>query len=154
MRGLNKKGQGLSTNTVILLVLGLIVLAALAYGFYTGFEFLRGTVEQNNVDDIVTQCKTQCSLKNKYDYCAAPKTLIDAEGNKIKTSCEVFSKEISMGSYGVEECAAIDCSNTCASLKVNDVAGTIVEESVENAYDITRAVGDVPEGSFCVVPFE
>jgi hypothetical protein len=148
MRG--KRGQGLSTNTVILLVLGLLVLAALAYGFFTGFEALRGTVEKNNVDDIVTQCTSQCAMKSKYDFCAAPKTLVDAEGNKIKASCEVFANEPTMGAYGIGNCPAIECSNTCASLKVNDVAGSLVATPAATDYDISLAVTDAV-GQSCVV---
>ena len=67
---MGKRAQGLSTNAIILIVLGVIILVLLIAGFTLGWSnllpFLGGG---DNVDTIVSQCEVACSTGAVFDYC-------------------------------------------------------------------------------------
>jgi len=117
---MNKRGQGLSVNAIILIVLGLIVLAALIFGFTTGFGGLKDIVApSNNVATIVSACQTACALNSAYDYCTFPRELKakdvkegDIDKEAVTGTCNAFSHEDNaenVGKYGVEKCTTISC---------------------------------------------
>lgn len=148
---INKKGQGMSTSTIVLLVLGLIVLVVLSLGFYMGWERFSTILQSSNVDDIVTQCNIACSMNSQYDYCSANKQLVDADRNKIKTTCAVFATEPSMREFGIAECSTITCEKTCDSISINDKAGILVPESTLSTYDVSALVGGIEPGMKCAI---
>lgn len=148
---MNKKGQGMSTSTIVLLVLGLIVLVVLSLGFYMGWEKFGSILQSSNVDDIVSQCATSCSMNSKYDYCTATRTLVDANKNKIKTTCAVFASELSMKDFDVKACPTINCEKTCDSIVINDKAGRIAEGEVFATYDVSSLVVGLEGNQRCII---
>jgi len=65
----DKKAQGMSLTTIILIVLGLVVLVFLIYGFSTGWKNLWDTVTQytgggSNVDAVKSACMLACSTNS------------------------------------------------------------------------------------------
>ena len=104
---MNKKAQGLSTNAIILIVLGVIVLVILIAGFTMGWGKLAPWLSTNNVDTIATACETACVTNSIYDFCSKERELNDGE-DKIKTSCYVFSITDGLTKYGVQKCS-LDC---------------------------------------------
>ncbi|HLD55730.1 MAG TPA: hypothetical protein VJB35_05715 [Candidatus Nanoarchaeia archaeon] len=72
---LTKRGQGLSVNAIILMILGVIVLAVLAIGFTTGWKTFTPWIKQNNVDQIAQACQIACSTGAKYEFCTASRVL-------------------------------------------------------------------------------
>lgn len=148
----NTKAQGMSTNTIILLVLGLIILVVLSIGFFYGWQQFSNFFQKSNVDDIVSQCDTSCSLNSKYDYCGAYKTLVDSEKNKIKATCAIYAGEISMKDFGINSCPLVECDKKpCNQIKINDKVGQIVSDTVVSKYDVTFLASDVSEGQKCVI---
>jgi hypothetical protein len=105
----NKKGQGLSTNAIILIVLGVVVLVALIAGFVLGWQNFAPFLQTNNVNTIVKSCATACSSDSKYDFCTLERELKDGEGKKFTETCNVFSKS-PYTQYGVGECSRITCT--------------------------------------------
>ena len=148
---INKKGQGMSTSTIILLVLGLIVLVVLSLGFYMGWQKFGNILQSSNVDDIVTECATSCSMNSKYDFCTATKELVDADKNKVKTSCLVFATEPSMKDYGVANCPTITCDKTCESIKIDDKSGSLVADTTLSTYDVSSIAMDISTGQKCAI---
>lgn len=78
---LNKKAQGLTIGTLIGIILGVVVLAFLIYGFSVGWgNLVRNlggyTPGKSNVDNLVKWCKAACITKKSYDYCNKEKTII------------------------------------------------------------------------------
>jgi hypothetical protein len=133
----NKKGQGLSTNAIILIILGVIILIVLIVGFTVGWNQIKEIIlPSNNVDKIVQQCNTACITNSKYDYCTKMRTL-KAEEIEIETNCAVFSVISEYDLYGIEECSLIDCEIECGSIQVGENIGDPKEECLENEEEIT-----------------
>ena len=103
---LNKRGQGLSTNAIILIVLGIIVLVILVVGFYAGWDKIAPWIKpDNNVQDVVSSCSIACSTGSVYDYCSKPRNLF-AEGLSEEGNCTFFSGT-DFEKYGIESCAGL-----------------------------------------------
>lgn len=103
---MNNRGQGLSTNAIVLIILAVVVLAVLVIGFTMGWDKLAPWLDSNNVDTIVQQCSIACATNSVNDYCTKVRTLDDGENPEITGTCKDFSEM----TYGVE-----DCSNICVS---------------------------------------
>jgi hypothetical protein len=123
---MNKRGQGLSLNAIILIVLGVIVLFVLIAGFFLGTEGFRGLFSSNNVDKIATQCQTACQTNSKFDYCSADRDLIADEIKINDISCNLLNID---GRFGVASCPTITCDNECAQIKIKDKDGVDVSAS-------------------------
>ncbi|MEX0920530.1 MAG: hypothetical protein WDZ69_03050 [Candidatus Pacearchaeota archaeon] len=106
----DKKGQGLSTNAIVLIILGVIVLAILAIGFFFGWQTLLPWIQQDNVDTIVQQCQIECDFGNKFAFCSQERTL-RAGGEEVATeTCSEFATNPEYSAYGISECPQITCS--------------------------------------------
>jgi len=130
MKG-DKRGQQMTLGTIIAIVLGLVVLVFLIYGFSTGWSNLwskvTGSVSGSNVEDKIKDCETDCSLGERTAYCFESKDLrfYNSEGNLVKVSgtCVNFSSsdfEVKSGKVvkvakgvisgmGFEKCSTIQC---------------------------------------------
>ena len=129
----DKKGQGLSTNAIILIILGIIVLVILVIGFMMGWTQLRDLLfKSNNVDSIVKSCDTACTTNSKYEFCSEKREL-KADVNLKDVTCYYLATN--KPSYGINPCNAIDCGivfdqANCAagkSLQIFDVATNTLE---------------------------
>ncbi|NCN86598.1 hypothetical protein GW932_02095 [archaeon] len=146
----NKKAQGMSTNTIILLILGIAVLVVLILGFTMGWQKVAPFISGSNVDTISSSCQAACSTGSKYDFCTAERELKDLEKNKIKTSCTVFSGEKSLAKYGIQTCA-IDCKKPCNQIMINGAAGIKTDSGQTGKYDVTFLANDLVEGQLCLI---
>lgn len=103
----NQRGQGLSTNAIILIVLGVAVLVVLIAGFSVGWKRIAPWLTTNNVDIIVNQCGVACSTNALYSYCSQGRDL-KADNETLKdVSCYYLSEK--KPKYGVEKCSSISC---------------------------------------------
>lgn len=104
----DKKGQGLSTNAIILIILGVIVLAILAIGFFFGWQTLLPWIQQDNVETIVMQCELACSQGQEFAFCSQERNL-RAGDEEVTATCFEFATNEDYSHYGVEGCPQIDC---------------------------------------------
>jgi len=107
-----KKGQEMSTSTIILIVLGLIVLVILAIGFMFGWNtFAPWLSSESNVNQIAQQCSLACSVNSNYDYCSKSFTLKDEKKNEIQgVTCNLLSGIPTFKTkWGIELCPSISC---------------------------------------------
>lgn len=145
----------MSTNTIILLILGLIILVVLVWGFMTGWSSFRGLVLQSNVNEVVQACETDCSISNVYDFCSSQRTLRAIDDDlEVKSSCAVFSGVSDFNKYRVSECSAMDCELSCADIVIDGKSGSkITGTQVQpDAYDVTSIANDVdPSIQRCIV---
>ena len=100
----NRKAQGLSTNAMILIILGVVVLVVLILGFTLGWKKLVPWLSTNNVDTIVNACNAACSTNSQYDFCSFERELRDEKGKEYKGNCNTFATEILYKIYGIKEC--------------------------------------------------
>ena len=137
----NKRGQGLSTTAIVLIVLGVVLLVVLIIGFAMGWENIAPWLSGDNVDTIVNQCGAACSTNSMYDYCSKMRKL-KAEKIEIETNCATFSVISEYDKYGIEECSALSCDIPCVTIKVG--SKTAVEKEVcEATEDDVTSIADV-----------
>lgn len=104
----NKKAQGLSTNTIILIILGIVVLVVLILGFTVGWQNIAQWIAPtNNVQSLVDKCSISCNTNQKFSYCFEKKDLKSEEENIMDTTCYVLAVQKSR--YGIGTCPSIDC---------------------------------------------
>jgi len=105
----NKRGQGMSTNTIILLILGIVVLVVLILGFTMGWNKIAPWISGNNVDTIVSACEASCATNSVYDFCVVGRNL-KADDEKLKdVTCNYLSNN--QPKYGVGTCSSVACDN-------------------------------------------
>ena len=121
---MEKRGQGLSVNAIILIVLGIVVLAALIFGFTAGFGGLKDKIiPSNNVQTIVSSCQTACATQSAYDFCTVKREL-NAEGDDkdLKdVTCNYLAQK--QTGYGIDACSSISCENMVLSAEETDCGG-------------------------------
>ena len=71
----NKRGQGLSVNAIILIILGVIVLAVLIIGFTMGWGTFTAWLGGDNLSKINTECRTACTTNSQADFCSKLRTV-------------------------------------------------------------------------------
>lgn len=150
----DKKAQELSTNTIILLILGLIILVVLIFGFSTGWSFFKNLVSPTNVDSIVEECASVCGLKQEFAFCSAERTLrVNEEDLLVKTSCAVLSNTPELARYNVQKCPAIQCNLACETISVDSAKAALAPTGTPAKYDVSALANNL-EGQICIIPAE
>lgn len=109
----SKRGQGLSTNAIVLIVLGVIVLVILILGFTIGWDRFLPFVSSNNVENIQTACSTACATSNTFDYCETPRSVKDGIRDEFKATCsDLTNSTYTSRNYGIESCPGVTCINS------------------------------------------
>lgn len=125
---MNKKGQGLSVETVILIVIGVLVLVFLILGFTMGWNKIFPFINPpNNVKDIADKCGYACQTDDKYNYCTANRDvtvesdivvndisgakIMVSKGKKISASCYELS---AIAALGMPACLNVACGDDFA----------------------------------------
>ena len=121
----NKRGQGLSINALILIVLGIFILITLIAGFTLGWSQLKSYLgfSGNNVDTIVDQCKSACDLEQQYAFCTQER-ILKIDNQELKGSCNLLSNIQDPNANGVKIYSVrygfTPCSNLCQKVKCAD----------------------------------
>lgn len=109
---MNKRGQGLSTNAIVLIILAVVVLVMLIMGFTLGFDKISPFIGSNNVESIVQQCGVACGTSSVYSFCSDERTLksddLPGGEKEVVGTCVFFSEDPEYAKYGIR-----DCSNLC-----------------------------------------
>lgn len=148
----DKRGQELSTNTIILIILGLAILVVLIFGFSTGWGFFKNILTPTNVDSIVEECASVCGVNQKFAFCSAERTLrVNEEDFSVKTSCEVLANSPSFAKYNVQKCSSIQCDLNCESILVDDKNAVVATADAEKKYDLTDVASNLEEGQTCII---
>ena len=108
---MDKRGQEMSTNTIILIILGLIVLVILVLGFTIGWDKILPWIKsQNNVKDVSLVCEQACTLNSPYDFCTDVKEL-KVGSDTFKETCKTFATKAEYSKYVIKDCLRITCPN-------------------------------------------
>jgi hypothetical protein len=106
---INKRAQEMSTNTIILIILGLIVLVILVLGFSIGWDKIFPFIKSdNNVKDIVSSCQIACTQQSVYDFCTKKLDLKDGK-DTFKESCSGFATKTEYSKYAIANCPSVAC---------------------------------------------
>ena len=105
----NKKGQGLSVNAIILIVLGMVVLVVMILGFTLGWSKVLPFLGTNNIKNVVQSCQTSCITDSSYDFCLSKRELKADDANLKDVTCNYLLKNQTR--YGVAECPGVSCDN-------------------------------------------
>jgi hypothetical protein len=111
---INKKAQGMSISTIILLILGLVVLVVLILGFIMGWDKIAPwLVQKTNLDTLQQSCGVACSTGAQYDFCSVKRDVKDGENDKFQSTCyDLATKsQYTSRNYGIEACPSITCVN-------------------------------------------
>jgi hypothetical protein len=146
----NKRGQGLSTNAIILIILGVAILVILIIGFTYVWGGLGERIKKDNIATIVSACQTACSTQSVYDFCSKKNELIDEEGKEFVTSCQLLASVDEFIKYGLESCA-IDCKVGCEELEINGETGVIGDTLPADAYDVSTAAYGLETEKVCSI---
>lgn len=147
-----KKAQGMSTNTIILIVLGVLVLVILAVGFIMGWDKIAPWLSKANVDEVAQQCGIACSTGKVYDFNVKVMELTDEDKVEVKTSCLVLANEFTK--YAIETCPSITDKPECKDVKINakSAAAAGVTACTAAQYDVSALVSDADgTTNFCCI---
>jgi hypothetical protein len=148
----NKRGQGMSTNTIILLILGVVVLVVLIFGFTTGWKAFKNIANPTNVDDIREDCKAVCGLNEEFSFCSGERILrVNEEDFEVKTSCAVLASSPDFIRYKIESCPSVKCEMKCEEIRVDDETGVKVDVDVEGGYDVSALANDLGPSEKCII---
>ncbi len=149
---MNKKGQELSTTTIILIILGLVILVVLVLGFSTGWKFFKNIISPTNVDSVVEECGSVCGLNQEYSFCSAERTLrVNEEDFEVKTSCFVLANLPSFSKYKIQTCPAINCKLSCEQISIDAKAGAVAAEGTSGKYDVSNLATGLETAQVCIV---
>lgn len=121
----NKRGQGLSTSAIVLIVLGVVVLAILIIGFTIGWGKLAPWISSDNTDTIVQACTAACSTGSVSAYCVTERELKSDnlfEKKSITGTCKFFATNPAFSLLGIEDCSA----SLCVADKCDEAGGYLV----------------------------
>lgn len=131
----NKRGQGLSTETIILIILAIAVLVVLIVGFTIGWNKIAPWLSSNNVDTTKDACNAACSSGSSYDYCIAGKNL-NSDTEKLKgVTCNYLAENKSI--YGIAKCPSITCNIVFVSVATGE---TIDSKCIGNEGKVIQAL--------------
>ncbi len=121
----NKRGSEMTIGTIIVIILALVVLIFLVFGFSTGWTNLWDKIKNlflggPNVDTIVQACSASCASQAAYGYCSQVRDMRLDDTTTVRGSCATFAANI--GRAGVASCA-VDCSSYTLK-KCSDLGGT------------------------------
>jgi hypothetical protein len=147
----DKKAQSLTVGTIILMLLGVVVLVILIFGFTNGWSSLFDKVKiigggESNADTIASACQIACSTNAGNAYCVKVRK-VNYEGKAWEEgSCKSLEGS---SKIGLDDCS-ISCSSytfpelinqdsvTCDSLKGGWIA--IGDSCAEGKIDLTSKV--------------
>ena len=132
---MNKRGQELSTTTVILLILAVLVLVFLILGFSVGWSKINPFLSKSNVDSISDACNIACNTNQNYAFCSQLRDL-RAEDSKLKgVTCNFLSGNQNLKiKYNLAECPTISCNQILSSAITEESAKTNCAE---------KSIGDI-----------
>ena len=132
---MNKRGQELSTTTVILLILAVLVLVFLILGFSVGWSKINPFLSKSNVDSISDACNIACNTNQNYAFCSQLRDL-RAEDSKLKgVTCNFLSGNQNLKiKYNLAECPTISCNQILSSAVTEESAKTDCAE---------KSIGDI-----------
>jgi hypothetical protein len=109
----SKRSAEMTIGTIIIIILAVLVLVFLVFGFSTGWNNLWENIKNffgggANVDTVVRNCQAACTTNQVFEYCRDRDVKFE-DKTKQTLNCKKLE-----GGYGLEQCGAITvCPPTC-----------------------------------------
>jgi hypothetical protein len=119
IKKVNKRAQELSTNAIVLIVLAVIVLVLLIFGFTRGWDSIAPWLSSSNVDKVVQACNVACATGRNYDYCNISRE-VKFEKDSIYKNRAYKCIDLEDKIAGLSECSNINkdlCSSSLTALE-------------------------------------
>lgn len=139
----SKRSAEMAIGTIVVIILALIVLIFLVFGFSQGWnniweKILNFGGGDSNVGTVVQACQAACATQDPYAYCGQVRTLkISKEDSRIG-SCKTLS--------GITNTGFPPCDIDCTSFKLkicSDLAGSWISSTeCKGKTDLTSQVQD------------
>lgn len=97
---MNKKGVEMTIGTIVVIILALVVLVVLIYGFSTGWGNLWENIlgyggGKVNVQTVIESCKVACQTSGQFDYCNKSRSVTFAQNAKPEqVSCKQVADRV------------------------------------------------------------
>lgn len=118
MKAMNKKGAEMTIGTIIIIILALVVLVILIYGFSTGWGNLWDRIigfggGKVNVQSVVQSCDIACSTGATYDYCNSKRNVVFSTDKKdsLYSLNGAYTCGTLPSAANYAKCSAIDCES-------------------------------------------
>jgi hypothetical protein len=118
---MNRKAAEMTIGTLVVIILAVIVLVILVYGFSVGWgNFFNNLVGfgggQVNAQTVVQSCQIACSTQAKYDYCERRRNVVfdtnkNNKHNNLQYTCFQLASDPAFNAgynLGLEPCN-LDC---------------------------------------------
>ena len=107
---MNKKGAEMTIGTIIVIILALVVLVVIIYGFTTGWGNLWEKITgfgggKDNVQSVVQSCQLACTTSSTYDWCSLKREVRTQDKPDFPATCNQLVNE----GVGLEKCNEIGC---------------------------------------------
>ena len=148
-----KRGQGISLTTILLMVLGVVVVAVLIFGFSMGWDNFWGSISPFggsavNVDSIRTACSLACMQKAEYSFCSEKRDLTIEKGKTTTGSCFDFTVNSDLD---IKDCDI--CSGSSSGCKVKgevDVRCDGVGDAVVGGDGVGGSSSSISSGAIAI----
>ncbi|HRZ85881.1 MAG TPA: hypothetical protein P5277_03810 [Candidatus Paceibacterota bacterium] len=150
---MNKKGADMTIGTIVVIVLAVLVLVFLVFGFSQGWGNLADKIfnfgGKPNVDTIVSACSVACSTNSQYDYCSHKRKLVLEDKTKyqdvtcIQLEQGVAAKDSDLCMWGSKQVDA----NIFSSLK-DDCKGNLIWDSETSSCKVGDKIISFSDGTY------
>jgi hypothetical protein len=148
---MNKRGAELSIGTIIVIILGLVVLVFLIYGFSVGWGNLLTSVRniggEPNIASVVSACQIACSSNSEYDYCSVERDVKFGKGDPNENKKYLCSDLVSL-SVGLSDCAIFSCDDGAGSGTGGSGGGARPDEGDSGAFDVDVVGIELPPDAY------
>ena len=111
---MNKKGAEMAIGTIVIIILALVVLVVIIYGFSQGWDNLFRKIGLTgggkvNVQDTLSGCNLACSTNQQYAYCEKQLQVIFKDGDKPQTFTCLSLQQTKGTTIGLDQCMGVTC---------------------------------------------
>ena len=101
-----KRGNQMTIGAIMTIIISIVVLVFLIYGFSTGWGNLWDKVTnlgggEINIDTVATTCLLACVEEKERSFCAEKREIISEKGSEGYYSCEIWATS---GKFGIKGC--------------------------------------------------
>jgi hypothetical protein len=132
---MEKRGQGMTLGTIVVIVLAIVVLVFLIFGFSTGWGNLWDRITNlgggdANVDTIKQACAVACNGNSVDAFCRQSRRVNYGNKDWHSGSCQTFITEKSRVNISIDDCGIV-CDKGVPTLdgKVNGISVGVPKES-------------------------
>jgi hypothetical protein len=152
--GKNKRGAEMAVGTIVIIVLAVLVLVFLVWGFSSGWSNLWSKITSytgggSNSADIKQACQLACDGGQVNDYCLNVRTIKLSDGKVIKGSCKNFENP----SIGIGlNCPEVTCKADATYMQTcSDIGGREVSGACDDKSNLANPAKALEAGKVCCV---